>query len=299
MLNLIRTFIKVVEHGSFSKAGAVLNMAPSSIARNIDSLEQQLQITLLKRSTRQLILTEDGEAFLQGANKLLCDADMLIASVKGEKTEPAGIIKISAFESFSRLHLTPILAEFLEKHPEITIEIDIDNKMVDLISEDVDLAIRIGKPEDSSLKARVLFENHTAICTSPGYLSKHGTPKTPEELEQHNCLLLGHNRQRIYWHFKKGQQTKKIAVKGNLISKGGSPLLEAALQGAGIVQLSNWILSDAIKKGDLKVCLADWKSSLFEETSGDVYAVYVASKYPDPALRTFIDYLVEKINSSY
>ena len=294
MLNLIRVFIKVVDVGSFSKAGVVLNMAPSSVARNIDTLEKELQITLFKRSTRQLVLTDEGGQFLEGAAKLVAEADTLVASLRQANDEPEGMLRVSVFESFGRLYLCPILPEFLQKYPKVKIEIELENRMVDLFDEGVDIAIRIGRPEDSGLKARVLTTNHTRLCASDEYLRRQGMPLKPSDLEQHNCLVLNQNRQVVHWYFKKGSQSKKIAVNGNLSSKGGSPLLEAVTRGTGITLLSNWMVAPSIREGKLVVCLPEWQSSLHLSTSGDVYAVYKGSKYPKPVIRAFIDFLAEK-----
>jgi DNA-binding transcriptional LysR family regulator len=163
MLKSTRIFIKVVELGSFSKAAKVLNMAPSSVTRCIDNLESELGCTLLKRSTRQLLLTDKGHVFLSGSNKLVADSDYLLKSLSNKNMEPDGSLRISTFESFGRLNICPIIPEFLEKYPKINIEIELDNKMVDLAGENIDLAIRIGIPEDSSLKSRKLLSNHGCI----------------------------------------------------------------------------------------------------------------------------------------
>jgi len=296
LLNSIRIFIKVVEVGSFSKAAAILNMAPSSIARSVDTLEDELGVTLLKRSTRQLILTEKGVAFFEGASQLLTDTNSLVFSLKDDNQEPEGLIRISVFESFGRIHIAPLLPTFLSEYPKIKVEIELENRMVDLDSENIDLAIRIGMPVDSGLKARMILSNHTLVCASPEYLIKHKEPKEPSDLSEHNCLLLNQGRQRTHWYFKKARKISKVHVRGNLSSKGGTPLLEAALNGTGIVMLSNWMVSDYVKEGRLVVCLQDWESSLNERTSGEVFAVYKNSKYPNPLIRLLLDYLLENLH---
>ncbi len=295
MLNLIRVFIKVVELGSFSKTAAVLNMAPSSVARNIDNLEGELGVTLFKRSTRQLLLTEDGQQFCERAEKLLVDADDLVSSMQKVNQEPEGLLKISVFESFGRQRISPLLPEFLARYPKVKIEIELDNQVIDLNGENVDLGIRIGRPSDSNLHARILLTNHTILCASPDYLAKFGAPKIPEDLSEHNCLTLANSRQRCYWHFKKNKQITKVAVQGNLSSKGGSPLLEAALHGGGMLLMSKWMTVDYIDKGTLVECLPQWQASAYEGASAEVYAVYQGSKFQRPALRAFIDFLVEKV----
>ena len=294
MLSLIRVFIKVVELGSFSKTATVLNMAPSSVARNIDNLEGELGVTLFKRSTRQLLLTEDGQLFCERAEKLLADADDLVSSMQRVNQEPEGLLKISAFESFGRQCISPLLPEFLTRYPKVKVEIELDNQIIDLNGENVDLGIRIGRPSDSNLHARMLFTNYTSLCASPEYIAQFGLPKTPAELSEHNCLTLANSRQRCYWYFKKNQQITKVAVQGNLTSKGGSPLLEAALHGGGMLLMSKWMTVDHIKTGKLVECLPQWQASAYEGASAEVYAVYHGSKYQRPALRAFIDFLVEK-----
>lgn len=144
MLELLKVFDQVVESGSFSQAGRALNMAPSSVARNIDSLENRIKTTLFKRSTRQLILTEEGQYFYQQSSKILRDSDNLLAEMRGNHGVPEGILRISVFESFGNLCLTPLIPEFLERYPKIQIELELDNKLVDLNSDNVDMAIRIG-----------------------------------------------------------------------------------------------------------------------------------------------------------
>ena len=297
MLKSIRVFLKVVELGSFSKAAKVLNMAPSSVTRAIDSLEHEIKTELFKRSTRQLLLTDKGHVFLEGAASLVADSDSLLMSMTGLNKEPEGSLRISVFESFGRLILCPIISEFLRKYPKITVEIELENRVVDLAAENVDIAIRVGTPKDSSLKYRSLIPNHTFICASPDYLSKNENIEQPDDLSRHNCLLLNQDRQRTYWYFKKNRQNIKVLVRGNLKSKGGSPLLEAALCGLGVVQLSNWVISDYVKNGQLVVCLKDWEPLLNEQSSGNVYAVYKQSIYKNPNIRLFLDYLAEKTNN--
>lgn len=297
MLKLVRIFLKVVEFGSFSKAAKVLNMAPSSVTRAIDNLEHELKSELFKRSTRQLLLTDKGRTFLEGASNLVAECDSLLMSMSDSHKEPEGILRISTFESFGRLSVCPIIPGFLKQYPKIAIEIELENKMVDLVAENIDVAIRVGTPKDSSLKFRNIIPNHTFICASPDYISKHGIMEKPEDLSLHNCLLLNQERQRTYWHFKQNHRNVKTLVNGNLKSKGGTPLLEAALCGLGVVQLSNWIISDYVKSGRLVICLRDWEPSLNELSSGSVYAVYKQGVYKNPNIKLFLDYLFEKTHS--
>ncbi|HAS6296503.1 TPA: LysR family transcriptional regulator [Vibrio vulnificus] len=295
MLELLKVFDQVVESGSFSQAGRALNMAPSSVARNIDSLENRIKTTLFKRSTRQLILTEEGQYFYQQSSKILRDSDNLLAEMRGNHGVPEGILRISVFESFGNLCLTPFIPEFLERYPKIQIELELDNKLVDLNSDNVDMAIRIGTPQDSRLKARHLLTNYTALVASPAYINTHSPITQPEDLQQHNCLLISHERQRNYWYFRQKSITRKVMVAGNLISKGGSPLLCAALQGTGVLLLSKWMLKSYLESGQLVELLPSWTATHGELGSGEIFAIYKNTQYPKPHLRVFLDFLLEKL----
>ncbi len=296
MLGQIRIFSKIVELGSFSKAGTVLNMAPSSVARSLDKLEAELGVTLFKRSTRTLALTDEGRAFLAGAERLLEDADQLVASLQQQPHQPEGTLKISAFESFGRLCIAPLLPEFLARYPKLKVQLELENRVVDLASENVDLGVRIGRPADSSLQARRLLPNETLLCAAPSYLERRGTPHSPEELAQHNCLLLSQQRQRNYWHFYRDGEHRKVAVQGNLSSLGGTPLVEAAVHGGGLILMSRWMLTELMHSGKLVECLPEWRGLLHERSSGDIYLVWPGQRYLRPALRLLIDFLAERIS---
>jgi len=292
MLQSARIFIKVMDSGSFSKAAQALKMAPSSVTRHVDKLEESLEITLIKRSTRTLTLTEQGEVFLAQVRKLVEEADSLFSSFKQENTEPQGQLKLSVFESFGERYLCPLIPKFLAQYPKIVLDIQIDGRVVNLQKDNFDLAIRIGRPEDSNLKYRKLLSNETMTCASPAYLQEYGAPKTPEDLTSHNCLALRRDRQITVWHFQNSTRTKQINVQGNLSSRGGTPLLEAALQDVGIVQLPHWMVTPYIKNKKLVQCLPDWESSLYADGSGEVYIVYPNQSFTKPAVRSFIDFIV-------
>lgn len=295
VLDLIKIFDQVVESGSFSKAAQALNMAPSSVARNIDNLESKIKSSLFKRSTRQLILTEEGQYFYQKSAKILQDSNSLLEEMQGNQGIPEGLLRVSVFESFGNLCLTPLIPEFLELYPKIQVELELDNNVVDLNSENIDVAIRIGTPQDSRLKARHLLTNNTSLVAAPSYIEKYGTIDKPEGLQDHNCLLISHERQRNYWYFKKSAVNKKVLVTGNLISKGGSPLLHAALNGVGVLLLSDWMLKPYLENGQLRELLPQWTSMHNEQGSGEIFAIYKNTQYPRPHIRLFINFLVEKL----
>lgn len=297
MLESIRVFVKVSECGSFSKAARVLKMAPSSVSRRLDKLERELGTNLLKRSTRQLTLTDNGEVFLKQAVALLEEANGLRGLFKESDSEPSGELRISVFESFSQKHLSPALPEFLQRYPKLSVDLRLESRLVNLALEDVDIAIRIGRPANSSLRYRKLTANDTALCASPRYFQQHGKPNLPEDLSRHNCLRLRPDRQRSFWYFRQGPTSTRVAIEGNLSSPGGGPLMEAAKQGMGIVQLPRWMIADALVDKSLECCLEDWTSSLYEASSGEVYLVYRQTLILKPAIRAFIDFLSENMTA--
>lgn len=295
VIDLIKVFIKVVENSNFTKAGKALNMAPSSIARSIDNLENILKVTLFRRSTRQLTLTEEGQYFLDGAASLLEESERLIISTSQIHDQRRQCIKISVFESFGNLIVCPLIPKFLALYPDAQIDIELENRLVDLHAENIDLAIRIGHPMDSSLHARKLMNNDTLLCASPNYLAQHGSPQRPSELINHNCLLINYDRQKSSWYFQRDDDTVKVNVSGNFKSRSGSPLLTAAINDCGILLLSSWMLTDYINKGQLLPCLPEWKALQHELDSGEIYLLWKKDKFPSPFVRKFIDYLVSEI----
>ncbi len=288
MFDEMRIFVKCAECGSFTRAGQALGFSPSSVSRQVNKLESRLATQLFKRSTRHLVLTDAGRQFLQGARKVLFDVDDVVAQVQAPHQEPEGSLKISVFESFGRRYVCPLIPGFLRKNPKIKIEVMLDNQKVDLYRDGYDLAIRIGRPEDSRLKAKKLMTNRLSLCASPEYLAANSEPGDPQALRNHNCLVLNRGRHFTWWHFKKGNDYQKVQVSGNVISIGGTPLLEAARQGLGVTMLADWLIAADIQRGTLVNILSEWQPSLHEGGSGDIYALFLNDRYMKPALKSFI-----------
>lgn len=295
MFELIRIFNQVVESGSFSQAAQALSMAPSSVARNIDSLESKLQTTLFKRSTRQLVLTDEGEYFHRQAMTLIEDADTLVNQMRQSPSQPSGLLRISAFESFGNVFLATLIPKFLARYPSVRVELELDNNVIDLNSDNVDLAIRIGTPKDSRLKARKLLTNRTLLVASPHYLQTQPPIQQPHDLAEHNCLLISQQRQRCHWYFSRKKETQKIQVSGNFSSRGGSPILQGALQNSGVLLLSDWMVKPYLKEGRLVEVLPEWRASYGENRSDEIYALYKHSHYPKPQIRAFIDFILQHL----
>lgn len=293
MLDRLRIFVACAEHGSMSAAGRHLDMAPSSVSRQLGQLETELGAKLLERSTRALRLTAAGETFYHQAKQLLRDWQAACAAVREPDREPAGRLRISALESFGRLYVCPMLPAFLDRYPQLQVEIELDNQVADLYRHRVDVAVRIGRPADSRLIARPLVDNEMLLCAAPAYLQAHPAPRTPEDLRHHACLTINRHRQTQCWYFRRGAELRKIYVQGPLCSSGGTPLLLAALQGAGIVLLPRWMAGEPLRRGALQGLLPDWTPQLYTEGSGGVYAVYLQGAHGHERIRAWVQFFID------
>lgn len=295
MLNKLKIFIKIVECGNFSQAAKALNTTTSSVSRHIDNLERELGVKLFNRTTRHVGLTESGDILLGSAKKLINDFDATINAIKPAINDPEGHLKISVFESFGRLCICPLLPKFLSMYPKVSIDIALENRITNLYRDEIDLAIRIGEPNDSSLIMKKLLNNRAIVCASHQYLENNSCPQTPNELKRHNCLTVKTNNLGNYWYFRQQKKYQKVPIKGNLISQGGAPLLIAAKQHAGILLLSHWMIRNELEQNELVEILPEWRASLYESGSENVYAVFKSNKYIKPALRAFIDFIAGEL----
>ena len=235
------------------------------------------------------------DAFHADNAKILVDANKLISEMKGDRSEPQGVLRISVFESFGNLVIAPILPRFLAQYPKVTVEIDLNNDLVDLHRENIDVAIRIGTPQDSNLKARRLMPNLTSLVATPEYLASHPVIEQPDDIQHHNCLLISHCRKRHYFYCSNGGELQRVPVTGNLISKGGSPLLSAALSGSGLLLLSTWMVEPYLKTQQLIEVLPNWITRSSAEGSGEIFAIYKGMEYPKPHVRAWLDFLIKEI----
>ncbi len=298
MLDLYRIFVKVVELGSFSQAAQQLTLSPSAVSRKIDALEQQLQCKLFNRTTRQLALTVNGQQVLVYAQQQLALQQSLLNTLQQQQSEPQGLLKISVFESFGRIKLAPLLPQFLKHFPQVSISLLLDNTLVDLYRDEIDLAIRIGPSPDSSLRSRLLFRTNLLVCAAPDYLAQHGTPQTPSELSQHNCLTLQSTHQAEQWYFQQEKRQQTITVSGNFSTNGGSGMMDAVCQGLGICMISQWSIENELSQGKLIPILADWQAGRYGYEQPHIYALFKEDRFMNPALRQLIDFLVDQLSPS-
>ncbi|MFN3433650.1 MAG: LysR substrate-binding domain-containing protein [Sphingomonas sp.] len=279
-------FATVVDQGSFSAAGRVLDMSPSAVARSIDRVEARLGVRLLLRSTRALTLTAEGQSYLQAARRILADlddAEQLIA----DQGAPRGRLRVSAALSHGRLCVVPLLGKFVELYPDIFVDIALTDTLVDIAAGQADVAVRFGPLPDSALTARKLGETGRVIVASPDYLARHGTPEEPEDLLRHNCLNFNFRRAEPVWPFRRDGRDFNLSVRGSIEANNGETLGQLATAGVGIARVGAFSADHELATGALVPVLERFNPGDVEQ----IHAVFVGGTNVPARVRVFVDYL--------
>ena len=285
----LQVFSQVVESGSFAKASDRLNLSTSATSRLVAELESHLQTRLLNRTTRRVSLTESGRAFYERCVQLLADLEEAEQEAARAAVVPRGTIRLTTSVNFGVRHLAAALAQFTQRHSELRFDVSLSDRIVDLVEEGFDLAIRIGGPGSENLVARKLGETRVVPCASPAYLAARGAPQVPEDLAAHNCFTYEYVTPRNVWRFRDASgQERAVRVSGNLHSNNGDLLAEAAARGAGIVFEPAFIVGPDVRAGRLVPLLQD-----FEPAPIPIYAVYPSRKHLSAKVRLFVDFLLE------
>jgi DNA-binding transcriptional LysR family regulator len=289
--NEMTTFVRVVEARGFSAAAPALGLTPSAVSKLVTRLEARLGVRLLQRTTRALRLTEEGEAFYVSARRIVGEIETLESEIGARRDMPRGLLRVTVSVAFASHQLAPIVAEFLERHPAVQLELLPSDRVIDIVGEGIDVALRIGRLADTSFMARKIGEDKRLICAAPAYLARHGAPTRPEELATHACI--GSGRERVYldrWPFRIDGQLREIEVGGPCGVNDGEMQFRLALQGVGIVRLTRLTVAQAVRAGELV--------SLLEAFSADepvpIHAVYPHRRHLPPKVVAFIDFLIEK-----
>jgi DNA-binding transcriptional LysR family regulator len=290
----IRVFAQVVETGSFSAAAEKLGLSATATSRHVAGLEAHLHTRLLNRTTRRVSLTESGRAFYERGVLLLADLEEAEQEAQRAAVVPRGTIRLTTSVNFGVRHLAPAIADFLAAHTEVRLDASLSDRLVDLVEEGFDLAIRIGAPGSENVVARRLGETRLVPCASPGYLAAHGAPQTPEDLAGHNCFTYEYVTPRNLWRFRDpAGGERSVRVSGNLHSNNGELLAEAAARGAGIVFEPAFIVGPEVRAGRLVPLLQD-----FEPQATPIYAVYPSRKHLSAKVRRFVDFLIERFSQA-
>jgi DNA-binding transcriptional LysR family regulator len=295
-LNSMELFVDVVAAGSFSQAGRRRGLAASSVTRSINALEDGLGVRLLNRTTRKLSLTEAGRLYHERSRRIIAEVEDARLSVTQLEAAPRGTLRLNVPVVFGRLHVAPALPAFLARYPALQIDLNMTDGFIDLVEEGVDLAVRIGELEDSSLIARRLAPNHRVICASPDYLRTAGVPQEPADLRAHNCLIYKRQAGRATWRLRNPGGTVEIEVAGALRANNADALHAAARGGLGLVILPTWMVGPDIQSGALTRVFADYEVSPGAlDTS--IYAVFPYNRHLSPKVRAMVDFFVERFGA--
>ncbi len=282
----MRIFARVAAIQNLSAVGAELGLTPGTISKRLQALEDDLGVRLFDRTTRSIHITDEGRIFLEHVERILRNIDEAKAAVGDKVARPKGHLHVSAPASLAQLYIAPAICTFLRRYPEISVRIDLSDRIVNLHDQGYDVAIRTGALSDSALIAKRLAPDRHVVVAAPSYLEEHGTPETPEALADHDCLILGDAWQ---WSFSKGFEQFSVRVGGPLRSNSGDLLRLAAIEGQGIIRSSELRVRRDIEAGALVRLLPDYEVT----ARAAIWAVYPSAKHVLPKLRVFLDFLAE------
>ena len=291
-LGQLRTFLAIASFRSYSRAAEKLGISRAMASKHILDLETDLGVKLFNRTTRQLSLTESGQTLQASATALLEGFEAVEQDLRSRTKTPKGNLRISAPMSFGIRHLGPILNSFLKRYPEMTLDLHFDDRVTNIVEEGIDVAIRIRTLPDSSLVARRLARARMVICASPAYLEAHGEPRHPDELREHACLIYEYLSRQGTWSLERDGTRVDIRIQGPVRANNGDSLLEAALDGWGILLSPTFIAHEALRSGRLKAILRDW-----HPVEPDFYAVMPPGRDKTLKVKSFVDHLAERIGA--
>ena len=288
-LREMEMFVRVVDAGSFSAAARDLNMGQPAVSKTIASLEDRLGVRLLTRSTRKLSPTEAGTVFYERAVRAISEADEAEAAAQGAGAGLEGRLRVSAPVTFSRLHLVPKLGSFLDAHPKVQLELLMDDRVVDLVAENIDVALRLGVLTDSALRARKLGQAERLVIASPSYLARRGVPRTPADLLEHDGVIYGQSSGGQEWLFRRGTSETSVYLRTRLKLSAAEGVREAVLAGQGFAIASRWMFTPELKSGEVVSILEEWTLPPM-----DLWVIYPSGRLTSAKARAFIKWF-EKI----
>lgn len=291
----MHVFSRAARAGSLSAAARQMALSPAMAAKHVDALEARLGARLFLRSTRKLSLTEAGQQYLETCSRLLPELEEVEAAIASQRTEASGLLRINAPLSFGARYVAPILPAFFRQHPGVTVDLGLNDRVVDLMEEGWDLTIRVGPLKDSRLVSRKLADSAMVVCAAPGYWARQGRPGRWADLQAHNCLsfLLSNLSRPDEWRFGKGAD-RGVAVKGTLRTNNGDALVAAAVAGLGVLYEPEFIVADAIRRGDLECAALDADTA----DLGGIHLVRAADRAPPAKVRVMSDFLLAAFNPS-
>lgn len=286
----MRVFVGVVDAGSFVKAADALEMSKAAVSRHVADLEARLGVRLLHRTTRRLSLTDEGQTFHARCRTVLADVDEAEAEITARSGQATGLLKVNVPFSFGLLHLAPLWAEFLARHPRLTLDVTLSDRIVDLVDEGYDLAVRIARLPASSLISRRLATTRMRLCASPEYLRTHGTPAHPSEIAGHAVIAYSLLASGEQWEFTGPDGPATVKVAPRMRSNSGDTCRVAALRHQGLVLQPSFLIGPDLRAGTLVEVLPQWRAIEL-----GIYAVYPTRRHVAPKVRLLIDFLAQAL----
>jgi DNA-binding transcriptional LysR family regulator len=287
-LDAMQAFVAVADLQGFAPAARKLGLSPSGVTRLIAALEQRLGARLLQRTTRSVTLTDVGARYLERVRRILADVEEAEGSAEGERTRPSGRLAVSAPVGFGRLHVSPVMSAYLMRYPEVTGELRLTDRMINLVEDGVDLAVRIGHLADSSLVARHVGEMRRIVVASSAYLKARGEPDTPEAIASHQTIQFGAMTASPDWRFVEDDREIPVACTPRFTTNSADAAIQYAEQGGGLTRVLAYQAASAIKSGRLRIVLAK-----FEQPPLPIHLVYPTSRLLSAKVRAFIDLVIE------
>ena len=288
----MKVYCSVVENDSLADAARKINVSPSVVSKHLSALVYHLGVRLLNRTTRRISITEEGTAYYERCKQIITDVAEAEIEVSSAHTAPRGLLKITAPVTFAHRHLTPHLPKFLDMFPEVEVQVQVNDRVVDLVDEGIDLAIRISQLKDSSLIARRLAPNRRYIAATPEYLERNGTPKSVDDLKDHRLITWPPGNPLNDWHFLIDGVDRIIKVKGAIAVNEGDAILTTLLAGGGLGMTQEFLAGPFVKEKKLVPLLEE-----IVREDNPIYAVYPSSRHLSPKVRAFVDFLVETYGS--
>ena len=287
-IDAMQAFVTVADLQGFAPAARKLRLSPSGVTRLIAALEDRLGARLLQRTTRSVTLTGAGVRYLERARRILADVEEAESAAEGERTRPSGKLVVSAPVGFGRLHVSPVMSSYLMRHADVSGELRLEDRMISLVEDGVDLAVRIGELADSSLVARHVGEMRRIVVASPGYLSARGEPKTLADIAAHDTIQFGATAGVADWRFVDDGNEVRVAIAPRLSTNSADAAVQHAEQDGGLTRVLAYQAADAIRHGRVKIVLAK-----FELPASPIHIVYPTSRLLSAKVRTFIDLVTE------
>lgn len=285
----LRFFVTLARHGTLARAAQEFGVTPPTVSKRLAGLEHRLGVRLMNRTTRRISLTLEGETYLVQGERLLEEFNALEQTVAGGGAAARGLLRVHATLGFGRRHIAPAVSRFLQRYPDIDVQLHLSHAPVNLVDSGFDLVIRFGDAPDSRLTARTLAHNRRLLCAAPSYLSRSGEPSTPADLQTHRCIIIRESNETYgSWHLSQAGQTQTVKVGGRVSSNDGEVALDWALDGLGIILRSEWDVARYLRSGRLRQVLPDWSLP-----SANIVAIYPKRQYVSARTRVFLDFLTD------